>query len=1133
LLEALEDRTLLSPLLTVANVAVSGSNGAVVTNTGNWDPTTEAGLTASAGTITAYDNGTWNWSETTPMGAARTAPVTIYARDSQGNKLAGTEFWLNVGQVFVVTNNLDDGSTGSLRWAITQVDNDLSDSATQPDLIAFNINASGVQTIQVGSSQAYSSQPLRPISSPVIIDGFTQPGASPNTQTIMGPGAGNNACLTITLDGSNISSQVDGLAIAAGNSTVQGLVIQNFYDDIHLTTNGNDTISGNNLTNGAFVHGTNSGVFVDNVANNTIGGVTPGTLNVIGGGTGILMQGPGATGNQVQGDYIGTDGSQLLSSGFNGVIIQDGSDNNVVGGTATGAGNVISPHGWGIWLNFDGGVPVSGNLVQGNYIGTNAAGNAVPTGVVAPGTPGRKRFAGVIISNSSSDNTIGGATSSAGNVISGWNEQVLIGDPTGVPAPTGNVVAENFIGTTADGSAALGPFAQDDGIDDHGVNTTISGNLISGVGIGAVLSGTGGLLQGNLIGKQSIPNGVGVVGGNNNLIEDNTIANATSDGIDVGGGGNVIKGNSIFGNQGSGVSVTGTGDQIEGNSIYGNQGPAVWVQSDPFGTADPFGPFSDGGVSEGGFPFIFLATSVSIQGNSIYGNGGLGIALGNTAVDVNGNPLTLSQVQASVQSNPGLWDHDVPNGVVANDSLGHVVVINSQNYAAGANYFQDFPVLTSAVVSGSNVTVSGTLNTSAGTAPFTVDVYASPTADPSYYGHGQYDLGAFSIPPVSNPFSYTFSTANLPPALLAAPWYISATATDNGGNTSEFSKDVCIPVANVTGPSLGVPGQPRTFTLSANASALDQPAGFTFVVNWGDGTMQTVQGLSGVKVDHVYTVPGTFTMSVTATDLDRGTSSAVTQAISVQPVVMEGNSLAVGGTLGYDTITLTPADTTGDITVNLNGTTSFNGVTTFKPTDHILVYGQTGNDTIKLASTTIKGKTDLITVPAFLYGGGTGTDNDTLDARGSSANNVLVGGAGKSNTLYGGQGRDLLIAGLAASQLKAGSAGDILIGGSTDYDLTSTVMTYDTKLAALEAIMAEWGSADSYTTRVNDLSNGGGLNGSYLLNTSTVHDNGQADTLSGFSAAGPLDWFFASAANPLIADTIKHQNSGEVTTPIQ
>ena len=75
--------------------------------------------------------------------------------------------------------------------------------------------------------------------------------------------------------------------------------------------------------------------------------------------------------------------------------------------------------------------------------------------------------------------------------------------------------------------------------------------------------------------------------------------------------------------------------------------------------------------------------------------------------------------------------------------------------------------------------------------------------------------------------------------------------------------------------------------------------------------------------------------------------------------------------------------------------------------------------------------------------------------------------------------------------------------------------------------MAEWGSADSYATRVNDLSNGGGQNGSYLLNASTVHDNGQVDTLSGFTATAPLDWFFASAA-----DAKKHQNPGEVVTTI-
>jgi hypothetical protein len=75
--------------------------------------------------------------------------------------------------------------------------------------------------------------------------------------------------------------------------------------------------------------------------------------------------------------------------------------------------------------------------------------------------------------------------------------------------------------------------------------------------------------------------------------------------------------------------------------------------------------------------------------------------------------------------------------------------------------------------------------------------------------------------------------------------------------------------------------------------------------------------------------------------------------------------------------------------------------------------------------------------------------------------------------------------------------------------------------------MAEWGSSDSYATRISDLTSGGGLNGSYLLNTSTVHDNGQVDTLSGITAAAPLDWFFADAT-----DIIKHKNSGEVVTMI-
>jgi hypothetical protein len=130
-----------------------------------------------------------------------------------------------------------------------------------------------------------------------------------------------------------------------------------------------------------------------------------------------------------------------------------------------------------------------------------------------------------------------------------------------------------------------------------------------------------------------------------------------------------------------------------------------------------------------------------------------------------------------------------------------------------------------------------------------------------------------------------------------------------------------------------------------------------------------------------------------------------------------------------------------------------------------------------------------------------------------------------ARTITGGLGRDLLIAGLGASKRFAGSGGDLLIGGWTDYDLTSTALTYDRKLAALGAIMAEWGSSDSYATRVNDLSQGG-LNGSYLLNAATVHENGQADTLSG-SGVALSDWLFAG-----MADVVKKKGSGDQQTLI-
>ena len=110
-----------------------------------------------------------------------------------------------------------------------------------------------------------------------------------------------------------------------------------------------------------------------------------------------------------------------------------------------------------------------------------------------------------------------------------------------------------------------------------------------------------------------------------------------------------------------------------------------------------------------------------------------------------------------------------------------------------------------------------------------------------------------------------------------------------------------------------------------------------------------------------------------------------------------------------------------------------------------------------------------------------------------------------------------------AATLHAGTLDDILIGGSTKYDIGSTGLTYHQKLAALEAIIAEWGSTDSFVTRLNKLAG--------YLNTNTVRDNYQngvaiVDTLSGKKNAN--DWFFAG-----LNDLVTGKNSNDVTVAIR
>jgi Ca2+-binding RTX toxin-like protein len=162
---------------------------------------------------------------------------------------------------------------------------------------------------------------------------------------------------------------------------------------------------------------------------------------------------------------------------------------------------------------------------------------------------------------------------------------------------------------------------------------------------------------------------------------------------------------------------------------------------------------------------------------------------------------------------------------------------------------------------------------------------------------------------------------------------------------------------------------------------------------------------------------------------------------------------------------------------------SINGIVqgTFTPTGRIIAFGQAGDDDIQVAGG--------VGQQAMLFGD---AGNDRLKA--GNGNSVLVGGSG-DDVLIGGLGRNILIGGTGSDNLNGGPGDDILIGGST---------TYDSNLAALAAILDEWSRTDrSFAIRQADLQNGGGLNGLFVLNDSTVIDDLAADILNGSSGN---DW---------------------------
>jgi len=209
---------------------------------------------------------------------------------------------------FLVTS-ANDGGPGSLAQAI--LDANASPNQDGPDLILFKIPDPGLHAITLTAA-------LPEITDPVEIDGYSQPGAVPNTLP-----DGSNAVLMVQLDGSGLSRPTHGLLLRAGSSTVRGLRIHGFDGDgIRIEDGGYNRIEGNLLGGGPGeargIGNSGSGVAVVDSSNNVIGGSVPSARNVIEGNgeAGVRISGDSAIGNAILCNVITRntgDGIDLVS----------------------------------------------------------------------------------------------------------------------------------------------------------------------------------------------------------------------------------------------------------------------------------------------------------------------------------------------------------------------------------------------------------------------------------------------------------------------------------------------------------------------------------------------------------------------------------------------------------------------------------------------------------------------------------------------------------------------------------------------------------------------------------------------------------------------------------------------------
>lgn len=502
----------------------------------------------------------------------------------------------------------------------------------------------------------------------------------------------------------------------------------------------------------------------------------------------------------VGGPTVRLDGSSA-GLGANGLV--------VTGGGSVVAGLIVTGFsGAGIVLGGAG-----GSYVESCYVGLDPG-----TGDLAPTTAANG--IGILIA-AASDQTIGGPEG-RGNVIAGnRGAGVLIASAT--PGDSANdAVVGNWIGTDPAGTVGIGN-GQDGIVFSGATDGRIGGNVVAGnlwSGIVLKAGATGNRVEGNIIGLA--PDGISTLGNR----RDGVLVDAAPENT-IGGRGDL--GNRISANGNSGIRARGdsTGLTVQGNWIgvdptgllrLGNQGDGVTLAT---GGALIGGPeaadgntiaFNGQGTTGAGVQLVGTVRRNAILSNRIFGNAGLGINLGNGPTPYHSPP----------QAPP--------------------------EQAVGPNDWANYPSLFIAFTDGVMTTANGSLRGMPGR-DYTVQFFWTNSPDSSGFGEGERYLGQASVKTNTD----GVAVFALPFDSDAVGGFLTATATDEDGNTSEFAMTVLLlpstdlHVEVTADPPSGPQGSAVTFTARVtNRGHLPAPdAVLTMALPAGSG-LQSISGAPGI-----------------------------------------------------------------------------------------------------------------------------------------------------------------------------------------------------------------------------------------------------------------------------------------------